>query len=233
MYLSRFGHLYLSEETVAGYIRQQYLAMVAVLDDEVGRIVDALDRNGLTEHTVIWFLSDNGADPTFGGSNGPLRGKKRSPYEGGLRVPSFVGWPGHIAPGATAQLGTNVDILPTLLGLAGLPLNHDVDGVDLSSHLLGGPPSPAASPSRTRSSATRTGWAAGSSSAATPVPGSRTRPSSTTSRRTLPRPPTSRTSTPTPSPRSSAGSPTGSRRAPTPWGRRRAAARVRGRRRRC
>ena len=134
-YLSRFDPLYPDDTD----IRKRYLAMLAVLDDEVGRIVEALDRNGLTERTVVWFISDNGGIPTYGGSSGGLRGRKKTPYEGGIRVPSFVVWPGRIAPGVSAQPAANVDVLPTVLALAEVPLGHAVDGVDLSDHLLGGP----------------------------------------------------------------------------------------------
>jgi arylsulfatase A len=134
-YLSRFDHLYPSDQDV----RKRYLAMLAVLDDEVGRIVDALEANGLADETVVWFVSDNGGKPLHGGSSGGLRGEKGTPYEGGIRVPSFVVWPGHIAPGVTGQLGTNVDVLPTVLALAGLTPPPSLDGLDLSTHLLGGP----------------------------------------------------------------------------------------------
>jgi arylsulfatase A-like enzyme len=133
-YLSRFDHLYPDDENV----RKRYLAMVAVLDDEVGRIVDALQRNGLMANTVVWFISDNGGQNGLG-SNGPLRGGKRSPYEGGIRVPSFVVWEGHVAPGTAGQIAGNVDVLPTVLALAGASAPA-TDGLDLSAFLLGGPP---------------------------------------------------------------------------------------------
>src|SRR5690606_39061281 len=97
----------------------------------------ALDAAGLTESTLVWFISDNGANRRYG-SNGIFRGDKGTAYEGGVRVPSFVVWPGRIAPGVSAQPAANVDVLPTVLALAGLPLGHAVDGVDLSGHLLGG-----------------------------------------------------------------------------------------------
>jgi arylsulfatase A len=134
-YLSRFDDLYPDDTDK----RKRYLAMLAVLDDEVGRIVAALERNGLMNNTLLWVTSDNGAVRGYG-STGALRGGKHSAYEGGIRVPSFVVWEGRIAPGVSGQPTTNVDLLPTLLTLAGLPLGRDVDGVDLSGHLLGGAP---------------------------------------------------------------------------------------------
>jgi arylsulfatase A-like enzyme len=135
-YLSRFDDLYPDDRTP----RKRFLAMVAVLDDEVGRIVDALERNGLMENTLLWVTSDNGAVERVG-SNGPLRGGKFTPYEGGVRVPSFVVWEGQIAPGTSAQVAGNIDALPTLLALAGETPPDPVDGLDLSEHLLGAPPS--------------------------------------------------------------------------------------------
>ena len=135
-YLSRFDDLYPDDD----HIRKRFLAMTAVLDDEVGRIVEALERNGLRENTLVWVLSDNGAALRLGGSNGALRGQKKEPYEGGIRVPSFVVWPDRIAPGATAQLGSHTDVFPTVVALAGGALTHGVDGLDLSTYLLGGSP---------------------------------------------------------------------------------------------
>jgi hypothetical protein len=135
-YLSRFDDLFPADTT----IRKRFLAMTAVLDDEVGRIVDALDRNGLMEHTVIWFTSDNGPATQFGGMTGGLRGRKHTPYEGGLRVPSFVVWEGHIAPGTSNQVVGNVDVMPTLLRLVQAHRRpRGSDGLDLSGPLLGGP----------------------------------------------------------------------------------------------
>ncbi|MEM1043305.1 MAG: sulfatase-like hydrolase/transferase [Bacteroidota bacterium] len=138
-YLSRFDGVEISGSRMRTILRKRYLAMVAVLDDEVGRIMDALDRNGLADRTVIWFISDNGGFVELGASNAPLRGGKKEPYEGGIRVPSFVSWPGHIAPGVSAQLAGNIDVAPTLLSLAGIPFDHPVDGIDLGDHLAGGP----------------------------------------------------------------------------------------------
>jgi arylsulfatase A-like enzyme len=134
-YLSRFDDLYPDDTN----IRKRFLAMTAVLDDEIGRIVDALDRYGLMQNTIIWFVSDNGATSKYGGSNADLQGGKYTPYEGGIRVPSFVVWEGHIAPGVSAQVAGNVDVLPTVLRLAGVKRLFAVDGLDLSGHLLGGP----------------------------------------------------------------------------------------------
>ncbi|MDX1421467.1 MAG: sulfatase-like hydrolase/transferase, partial [Rubricoccaceae bacterium] len=130
-YLSRFDHLTLDDTD----IRKRYLAMVAVLDDEVGRIVDALERTGLMENTIVWVLSDNGPREDVG-SAGEFRSFKGTPYEGGIRVPSFVVWPPYIAPRVSGQLAATVDVLPTVLSLARVPSVPEVDGLDLSYHLV-------------------------------------------------------------------------------------------------
>ncbi len=125
-----------------------YAAMVTRMDREVGRIVRLLDEMKLTDDTIFVFTSDNGATtPGAGGidtarlaSNGALRDWKGSPYEGGLRVPAAIVWPGRIAAGRSIDVPTGCeDWLPTLLDLAGL---HDripsgLDGVSLASMLCG------------------------------------------------------------------------------------------------
>ncbi|MBM4057456.1 MAG: hypothetical protein FJ275_04355, partial [Planctomycetes bacterium] len=118
-----------------------YAAMVTRLDREVSRIVSTLDELGLTEDTIFVFSSDNGATrPGTGGidtrrleSNGPLRDWKGSPYEGGLRVPTAIAWPGRIQPGRAITTATGFeDWLPTLLDLAGLHERIPAGGDGLS-----------------------------------------------------------------------------------------------------
>ena len=132
-------------------------AMVTRMDREVGRIVATLDELGLTDDTIFVFSSDNGATfPGAGGvvtdrmkSNGPLRDWKGSPYEGGLRVPAVVVWPGRIAAGASIDTPTGCeDWLPTLLDLAvpDAPRPAPLDGRSLAAALLGEAPLP---PTRT------------------------------------------------------------------------------------
>lgn len=124
--------------------RAAYAAMVSRLDREVGRILDLLDALGLAENTVVMFSSDNG--PTFNGgtdsaffeSTAGLRGLKTSVYEGGIRVPFIVRWPGKIAAGSTSALVCGFqDVLPTLAELAGTPLSDPGDGISLVPTLLG------------------------------------------------------------------------------------------------
>ena len=137
-YLRRYAH-------VADPKRRTYAAMVTCLDDQVGRVVAALARRGLTERTLIAFSSDNGGPITLGATNGPLRAQKGTVYEGGVRVPAFATWPGVIAAGTVVQAPLHiVDWYPTLLRLAGvttapaLPL----DGRDAWPTITKGAPSP-------------------------------------------------------------------------------------------
>lgn len=106
--------------------RAVYAAMVETLDDLVGRLLGALDELGLAENTLVVFTSDNGGHPKYA-ANGPLRGSKWNVYEGGIRVPWIVRWPGRVPPGATSDapfIGT--DLLPTLCAATGATVPADV-----------------------------------------------------------------------------------------------------------
>jgi arylsulfatase A-like enzyme len=109
-----------------------YGDVLADLDDSTGAIVDALERLGLARNTLVLVTSDNG--PWFEGSAGGLRGRKNDVLEGGMRVPLLARWPGRLPAGQRIEdVAAAVDLLPTLLGLAGLPLPSDriIDGLDL------------------------------------------------------------------------------------------------------
>ncbi|CAG5067604.1 N-acetylgalactosamine-6-O-sulfatase [Dyadobacter sp. CECT 9623] len=111
-------------------------------DIQIGRLIDGLKERGLFDNTIIIFTSDNGALPTFGGSrSGKFRGSKLSLYEGGIRMPFIVTWPGHITAGQTDERSElhATDLLPTLTKLAGisLPATYKSDGLDRSAVLLG------------------------------------------------------------------------------------------------
>ncbi|KAJ8901152.1 hypothetical protein NDN08_005012 [Rhodosorus marinus] len=114
--------------------RRSYVAMIKSLDRGVERIRGYLEKAGLTENTVIMFSSDNGGHK-HGAINEPLRDIKGSYYEGGLRVPWYITWPGTLQSGQTfKKLATHLDIYPTLENLAGVPENRknpDLVGVDL------------------------------------------------------------------------------------------------------
>lgn len=121
-----------------GNARATYAAMVARLDAGVGRVLDALDERGITGETLVWFLSDNGANERFGGSNAPLAGGKYTCQEGALRVPALVRWPGRLSPGRSAAVVATVDVAPSVEALAGLTRRGDVDGLDVLGALQSG-----------------------------------------------------------------------------------------------
>jgi arylsulfatase A-like enzyme len=121
----------------------RYGDVVEDLDRSTGAVLDALERLGLSERTLVVVTSDNGGD--WEGNNGGLRGHKQDTFEGGMRVPMLVRWPGRIAPNTVSDaMAMNFDLFPTLLALAGLPLPEDrvIDGADLAPVWLGGAPSP-------------------------------------------------------------------------------------------
>ena len=117
--------------------KETYTRMMQEMDDGVGEVVAAVRRAGIAANTLIFFFSDNGA--TRLGSNAPLRGNKGSVWEGGHREPAIASWPGRIKPGAaTDQLAISLDLMPTMLELAGAaaPEGHKLDGVSLASLML-------------------------------------------------------------------------------------------------
>jgi arylsulfatase A-like enzyme len=121
-------------------------AMVEVMDDNVGRVLDALEANGIADDTIVIFTSDNGgnmydvADGTTPTDNAPLRSGKGNNYEGGTRIPLIVRWPGRTAPGAVnPSVISTVDHYPSILEMSGLslrPADHK-DGVSYVPALTG------------------------------------------------------------------------------------------------
>ncbi|MCL5269425.1 MAG: sulfatase [bacterium] len=116
-----------------------YAAMIESVDESVGRIMATLDELGLADNTIVIFTSDNGG---FKGStnNSPLREAKAYPYEGGIRVPQIVRWPGVVAPGSVCETPViSMDFLPTIAAAAGAPLptGRVIDGVSLLPLLTG------------------------------------------------------------------------------------------------
>lgn len=111
-----------------------YYAMLAAVDDAVGRILDALKESGLEDNTIVVLSTDHGE---MMGAHG--RWEKMAPYEEAVRVPLFIRWPGHIQPGSKSDaLVTPMDLMPTLLALAGVRQpSQKIDGIDLSAHVLG------------------------------------------------------------------------------------------------
>jgi arylsulfatase A-like enzyme len=121
-----------------------YAAMIEQMDSAIGRLMDALEKNGLSERTVVIFMSDNGGLATSEGhptSNLPLRAGKGWPYEGGVREPLIIKVPGVTKPGSVCSTPvTSTDFYPTILELAGLPLmpEQHIDGVSMLPLLKGG-----------------------------------------------------------------------------------------------
>ena len=117
-----------------------YAAMVESVDESVGRVMATLKELGLEQNTIVIFTSDNGGFYNAT-SNAPLRANKGAYYEGGIRVPLIVKWPGVAQPGrVSAEPVTSTDLYPTCLAAAGLPLrpNQHRDGLNLQSVLSSG-----------------------------------------------------------------------------------------------
>ncbi len=116
-----------------------YAAMVESVDESVGRLMQTLQEQGLEQNTMVIFTSDNGGLTPKNTSNYPLMGGKSFPFEAGMKVPFMVKWPGKITPGISEQRIVGMDIYPTMLGAAGLPLRPEqhVDGLDLMPLLTG------------------------------------------------------------------------------------------------
>lgn len=115
-------------------------ATVEAADAAIGRVLGALDRLGLAQNTLVVFTSDNGGMP---GEVSPLRGSKGLLYEGGIRVPGAVRWPGVVKPGLTVDEPVlSMDFYPTILAATGTPQpKQPVDGIDLGPVLRTGTPS--------------------------------------------------------------------------------------------
>lgn len=134
-----------------GYLRHPfpragYAGMVTHMDRGIGEILDLLDELKLADDTLVIFTSDNGptydrlggSDSDFFHSSGPLRGRKGSLYEGGIRVPFVARWPGKIKPGSQSDLMSAFwDVLPTFCEIEGIPAPEGIDGISLLPTLLG------------------------------------------------------------------------------------------------
>ena len=146
-YLGEFPEIGGGQERRIGYIvspnpRATYAAMVSRLDRDIGRLVDLLATLGIAEDTIVIFNSDNGAQSRFDVSEdffnatAGLRGYKGSMYEGGLRVPQIVRWPGHVEPGSETDHVTYFpDLMPTFAELAGVE-TPSTDGISIVPTIL-------------------------------------------------------------------------------------------------
>jgi arylsulfatase A-like enzyme len=111
---------------------ETYGRMVRAMDTQIGRVLDALDRSGIADNTIVIFTSDNGGERFS--DTWPFTGKKTELLEGGLRIPALARWPGHIGPGSTTQqVAISMDWLPTLLAAAGAQPDpaYPSDGMNL------------------------------------------------------------------------------------------------------
>ena len=129
-WLTRYGHL--------PHPRNLYAAFVSTLDERIGRLLDKVEQLGLTGQTIVIFQSDNGHSTEErahggGGSAGPYRGAKFSLFEGGIRLPGMISWPGHLPEGEVrGQLAHACDWMPTIAELCRVKLlNEDIDGKSL------------------------------------------------------------------------------------------------------
>ena len=116
-----------------------YGAAVEHIDHTTGVILDTLSQLGIDDNTMVIFTSDNGSNGRQGGSNGRLRGAKGSTWEGGMREPCIVRWPGQIQPGTVCEeLSTTMDFLPTFANFAraDTPTDRNLDGHDIGNLLL-------------------------------------------------------------------------------------------------
>ena len=119
-----------------------YAAMVEAMDEAVGKVLQQLETSGVAENTIVIFTSDNGGLSSSEGSptsNLPLRGGKGWVYEGGIREPWIIRYPGVTTPGSVSDTQIcSIDLFPTLAAAAGAEFDHKVDGVDLKPVLAGG-----------------------------------------------------------------------------------------------
>ena len=136
--------LFVSEKHDGSTRRGLFGDVITEIDWSVGQIMDALHRHDLDERTLVVFTSDNGPWLSYGnhaGSAGPLREGKGTAWEGGVRVPCLMRWPGWIPAGAVChELAATIDVLPTIAGLIAADLPpHPIDGLDLWPLMSGRP----------------------------------------------------------------------------------------------
>ena len=121
--------------------RRRYAAMTDAMDTTVGKVLATLEEEGIARNTLVLFFSDNGGPVQSGAANTPLRAGKGSTFEGGIRVPAVMRWPGRLKPGAVSQqVLTMMDYFPTLAAAAGLTPGGKLplDGRNLWPNITGG-----------------------------------------------------------------------------------------------
>ena len=133
---TRYGKTYTVPNRAAR--RLEFVGSVTAMDAAIGRLLDLLDEYGIADNTIVLFFSDNGGGSSA--DNAPLRGRKGQMFEGGLRVPCIVRWPGKIPAGTTSDAFlTSLEVVPTLCAATGaaLPKGVALDGFDMLPVLQG------------------------------------------------------------------------------------------------
>jgi len=132
-YMEKFGH-------IEDPIKRTYHAMIANLDDNIGRLLSTLEKSGQAENTIVFFISDNGgAEYTRATENGQYLGGKLTDFEGGSRVPFIMSWKNHLMAGRFEPMVSSMDIFQTIVEILKIPLPEDriYDGVNLMPYLTG------------------------------------------------------------------------------------------------
>lgn len=118
--------------------RAANVAFVEHLDDGIGKVIASIQAAGIEDNTLVIFSSDNGGSLPHAQSNGKLRGGKQDHWEGGIRVPTCVVWPGKIPQQRSSEIGMTMDFLPTLCEIAGAEVTAPIDGTSLTDIWLRG-----------------------------------------------------------------------------------------------
>lgn len=118
--------------------RAKLTALIEHMDDGIGKVLQSLKDRGLENETILIFTSDNGGQLSVGADNGPHRKGKGSLYEGGIKVPMCMVWPGKIDPGSLSdRIALTMDIMPTLFEAVGIKIQHPIDGESFLKTALG------------------------------------------------------------------------------------------------
>jgi arylsulfatase A-like enzyme len=118
--------------------RARLVALIEHMDDGIGKVLQTLKENGLEQKTIVLFTSDNGGQLNVGANNGPHRNGKGSLYEGGIKVPMCMKWPGKIQPGRSSdRIGLTMDVMPTFFQAANISIHFKIDGESFLQTALG------------------------------------------------------------------------------------------------
>jgi len=119
--------------------RVKYIALVEHMDAGIGRVIDGLENTGQLANTLVIYTSDNGGQLNVGATNGDLKGGKGQMYEGGIRVPTCAMWPDGIEKGQVCDnVAMLMDLFPTACEIAGVSVNHEIEGLSILPTLRGG-----------------------------------------------------------------------------------------------